>query len=398
MYDIIYTGGGLSALLSAYYITRKSKLRLSILFVELLENPLIHKTISYWNNDNCFPDEIIRKSWNEIAFISDETRVFTLKNGSYNTISGEKLENWLKAEIALLSDARYLRERVIGKFENNESAWITTTKGRYTGKFIFDSIVDKELLASKVTNKKTPHMSQYFLGVEIMCEKPVFDERKMIFSDFSISNSNSYEFAYILPYSNNNGLIELVSDRPVPKEKLVKYIESVCGEVQYKTTYKEEGNSFLTCHCEPRKIGKRIISIGNAAGMLKPSTGYAFNNIVRDSKYIAENFDIEDGIRKTPHKNIIYKVFDRMFVVVISNKPELAKPIFTRLFTKCHIEDILGFLDEKITAAGFIRVTSTMFICGWQYILVSLRLSLKSLITKLQIPASTDQRSPVFPR
>ncbi len=398
MYDIIYTGGGLSALLSAYYITRKSKLRLSILFVELLENPLIHKTISYWNNDNCFPDEIIRKSWNEIAFISDETRVFTLKNGSYNTISGEKLENWLKAEIALLSDARYLRERVIGKFENNESAWITTTKGRYTGKFIFDSIVDKELLASQVTNKKTPHMSQYFLGVEIMCEKPVFDERKMIFSDFSISNSNSYEFAHILPYSNNNGLIELVSNRAVPKEELEKYIESVCGEVQYRITYKEEGNSFLTCRYEPRKIGKRTISIGNAAGMLKPSTGYAFNNIVRDSKFIAENFDMDSGIKKTPRTNIIYKIFDRMFVVVISNKPELSKPILTRLFTKCHIDDILGFLDEKITVAGFIRVTSTMFICGWQYILVSLRLSLKRLIIKLQIPASTDQRSPVFPR
>lgn len=398
MYDIIFTGGGLSALLSAYYITRNSKHKLKLLFIDLLNNPLANKTLSFWNNQQEFPDFVYRKQWNKISIVDKNEQVHQLEKGTYNTIDSKKFEKWIKDAIIENSLSTFICERVTAKDDYNTHVVVTTTRQQYSGKFVFDSIINEKLYLQQIKEHHSPYIIQHFLGAELIYDDTIFDDTKLIFSDFSHNQSGKYEFYYLLPYSPTHALFELVSDSPVQKTALDNYISRIAGNKPFKIVYKEEGRNILSNHCFKRIESKRILRTGNAAGMIKASTGYAFNNIVKDSKLIARYFDPENGLKKIPRPNFIYRIFDRMFLFVITQKPHLVKQYLTRLFCKSKIDDVMAFLNEDITAGGFVRVTSSMMNCGIQYLLLSLRMLWHKSQIKYRNFFSVHPHNPVFPR
>jgi lycopene beta-cyclase len=398
MYDIIFSGGGLSALLSAYFITKNSTSKLKLLFIDINDKPLSNKTISFWSREDEFPTYIFRKQWKKISVINKDESVHQSKAYSYKTIDSQSFEKMLKEAIIAKSDSRFVNERVTGRFENNAHAFVTTTDNIYYGRFVFDSIVDQKQYLKQIKEKQFPYLTQHFLGAELRFNQAIFDDTKMVFSDFSHNESGHYEFGYLLPYSQNCALLELVSDRPVQESELENYIQRIAGNSVYEIVYKEAGCNILSNYRLKRMEGQRILRIGNAAGMLKSSTGYAFNNIVKDSKHIARHFNRESGLKKIPQPNIIYNSFDRMFLYVISQKPELVKRYLTTLFCRSKIDDVLAFLNEEITAGGFVRVTSSMMGCGIQYLLLSLRMMVRNFKFKFRNSASEHPHNPAFPR
>ena len=67
------------------------------------------------------------------------------------------------------------------------------------------------------------------------------------------------------------------------------YLETVLGIKEYRIVATEGGVNPLTDQPFPRRLGRRIMTIGIPGGRVKPSSGYAFWRIQQDSAAIVRS-------------------------------------------------------------------------------------------------------------
>ena len=162
----------------------------------------------------------------------------------------------------------------------------------------------------------------------------------------------SMRFMYLLPFHPNEGLIEytlfsetLLSDKEY-EMGLKSYIEGVLGIRDYVVIETESGVIPMTDHPFKRRLGERVLSIGTAGGLVKPSSGYAFLRILKDTEQIINSF------KKHGHPFDItpplwqYRLFDRTMLNVMKNHGSQMERIFSQLFKNNPIDRIFNFLDE----------------------------------------------------
>ena len=368
MYEIIYAGSGLSALLSAYYLIRANKIKGSLLFLDPLPFPLSNKTYSFWSELDDLPEELIHKSWDKLLVIDTETSVHQLRDHRYRTIKGAVLESWLRNYISTHVEADFREERYCCYQEEKSTVWVKTDKSIYQCSYFLNSTFDYRELISRLQKKGFSYHMQYFLGVEIETELDFFDDSCMTLADFSINTSGRYEFGYTLPYGKRSALIELVSDRIIEEDQLFSYLNKVLGATTYHIRYNEEGGSLLTQLYFPHRVSKRCINIGTAAGMLKASTGYAFSNVVRDSRLMADKYRPGKGWSSLPRRRLIFRWFDRVFLTVVYHRPLEVKAMFMKLFNNVDIDTVLSFLNEDCRANGLLKVCRALQSCALCYV------------------------------
>jgi len=86
------------------------------------------------------------------------------------------------------------------------------------------------------------------------------------------------------------------------------------------------------------------IAIGTAAGMVKPTTGYAFNRIYRDSILLANQYFNKEVPAEFSHTR--FKFYDRLLLQLLKHSPSKGLHILKQLFRKVSYQQILCFLDE----------------------------------------------------
>ena len=87
------------------------------------------------------------------------------------------------------------------------------------------------------------------------------------------------------------------------------------------------------------------INIGTAGHMTRLSTGYTFLNIQEHSKFIRENIDNIDKIRRYEIKKK-YQFLDKIFLRVLNNHAKQMPNIFFKMFDNAP-ENIIKFLSNK---------------------------------------------------
>lgn len=373
MYEIIYAGSGLSALLSAYYLIRANKIKGRLLFLDPLDSPLSNKTYSFWSELDDLPVGLIHKSWDKIQITNKETQTHQLNEHHYHCIKGATLERWLRNYISTHASVDFKNECYCGYEEEKDRVKVKTEKSDYQCSFFLNSSFDYRNIIRRLQEEGQAVLIQYFMGVEIETETDHFDDSSMVLADFSINSSGRYEFGYILPYGKRRALIELVSDQAVDESKLLFYLNKVLGDTNWHILYNEEGGSLLTRLHFPHRTSKRCINIGMAAGMLKSSTGYAFSNIMRDSQLMAKRYQPGKGWTTLPRRRLIYTVFDRIFLFVIYHRPYEVKELFIMLFEKVDIDTVLSFLHENCRVDGLYRICRALQLCALRYVQLLLK-------------------------
>ena len=89
-----------------------------------------------------------------------------------------------------------------------------------------------------------------------------------------------------------------------------------------------------------------MMVIGTKGGRVKPSTGYAFLRIQRDSAAIVQSL-IEHGQPfHVPMRHGRFGLHDSILLNIMTHHPDDLKPIFTLMFRNNPIQRIFRFLDE----------------------------------------------------
>lgn len=350
-YHYIFTGAGLSALMTVYEIILSGKFNDKTILL-LDENPKKSndRTWCFWDNSSLF-DEIISKKW-KTALFADENfrRNLDLNPYQYKMIRGLDFYNLVFEIISKQENIHFANQKVIDFEELGNHCIVKTETENYTCNKILNSIYNPNLVKSQ---SKYPLLQQHFIGWFIKSKEEVFEKNKATFMDFSVEQRGNTRFMYVLPTSSTEALLEytLFSKDLLSKEEyeneIQDYIKKL-GITEYEIVEKEQGNIPMTSYKFWKHNTKNIINIGSVGGWTKASTGYTFKNTTKKSKELVELLSKETDFRKF-HKMDKFWFYDLLFLDVLFKRNDLGSTVFSALFKKGNPTLIFKFLDEETT-------------------------------------------------
>jgi lycopene beta-cyclase len=350
-YHYIFTGSGLSALMTVYEMILSGKFNDKTILL-LDENPKKSndRTWCFWDNSSLF-DEIISKKW-KTALFADENfrRDLDLNPYQYKMIRGLDFYNLVFNLISKQENIHFANQKVTDFEELGNHCIVKTETENYTCNKIFNSIYNPNLVKSQ---SKYPLLQQHFIGWFIKSKEEVFEKNKATFMDFSVEQRGNTRFMYVLPTSSTEALLEytLFSKDLLPKEEYEKEIQDYIkklGISDYEIVEKEQGNIPMTSYKFWKHNTKNIINIGSVGGWTKASTGYTFKNTTKKSKELVELLSKETDFRKF-HKTDKFWFYDLLFLDVLFKRNDLGSTVFSALFKKGNPTLIFKFLDEETT-------------------------------------------------
>ena len=217
-------------------------------------------------------------------------------------------------------------------------------------------------------------MLQHFKGVEIKAERPCFSSDTAILMDFRCDQSRGIHFIYLLPYSSTEALVEstLLSpkrqDDEFYSDAIKTYLETYWATGGWQVCHTEQG-------CIPmafvRPVNLDYLAIGANGGCVRPSSGYAFAFIQKQTDAIVDKLARSGPALLTPatlpQPISRFDLFlDGVFLHVIRHHPEQAAELFTRIASALSGDEFARFMsglaDFKIYAKLITAMPISLFL------------------------------------
>ena len=358
-YDYIFTGAGLSALMTVYKMVQSGKFtNTRILLLDEDTKKTNDRTWCFWKTTDSLWEKSISKKWDLALFANAAfRRDLHLQPYQYNMIKGLDFYTQVFDLLSNQDNITFLNQKVVNIEESETIILVQTENESFSCSKLFNSIYNKP----KATNQtKYPLLQQHFIGWFIKSEQPVFNPEQATFMDFSVEQKGNTRFMYVLPTSTTEALLEytLFSHQHLKKEEyeneIQKYIEKL-GITTYEILEKEQGSIPMTCYPFWKANTKNAINIGTSGGWTKASTGYTFKNSDKKSSELVAFLQRETDFTKF-HKSTKFWFYDLLLLDILDRKNELGSSIFSSMFKKGNPTLIFKFLDEETTFIEDIQV------------------------------------------
>ncbi len=347
-YDFIIIGGGAAGLSLAYHLVNSPLRERSILIVDKDAKNRNDRTWCFWANQPTLFDGIAHRSWSQLQ-VAGETfqKTIDLQAYRYKMIRGIDFYRFGRRELSARATVRFLQGDVEAIEDGAEQATVKVDGQAYTGRWIFDSRFKPSQFHPDTARYHS--LQQHFRGWEIETAAPAFDPQVATFMDFRTAKKQGVGFFYVLPFSEYHALVEYVlhSRHAAPYSQTLRdYLETVLGIKDYRIGAMEGGTSPLTDQPFPRRLGRRIMSIGIPGGRVKPTTGYAFWRIQQDSAAIVRSLLRAEHPFDVPPDSRFFHLCDALMLQIMDRRSDRIEPIFAALFKNNPTERVLRFLDE----------------------------------------------------
>ncbi len=210
-------------------------------------------------------------------------------------------------------------------------------------------------------------MLQHFHGIEIESKEPVFTPEVMTLMDFRCDQSQGIHFIYLLPFSPTNALVEstLFSFSLVPESYYQEAINSYLSSY-----YKLHAFRILSQESCAIPMGffpvrdKNLLAIGANGGCVRPSSGYAFSFIQKQSRDIAAMLAAGKLLNSqhhlpAPHR-WLDRQLDRIFLDVLARHPKQAPDLFLQLGKYLSGDELAMFMSGQASLSVYARLIAAM--------------------------------------
>lgn len=358
-FDYIIIGGGASGLLLAEAIGADAWFREKrIALIERNQYKENDRTWCFWESGDGKFDRIAFKRWKNIQF----------KNSGF-----EIRKNIAPLEYKMLRGADFYREwnSRISEYPNITRVNSTVTHLEEQPGRVLIHTYSETLEATQVFSsvnfgdisrlmKPYPVLKQHFIGWVIKTQKPVFDPKTPLFMDFSVPQKGNTRFMYVLPFAENQALLEytLFSADLLPnseyEQAIIDYIKEHLEIDDFEIMDREKGVIPMTCNDFSAADSKRITHIGIAGGWAKPSTGYTFWSSSQKVLRLVDAIK-NGGSLKMMRKNRFW-FYDLIMLEVLAFNNAKGSQIFSAMFRKLPATLILRFLHEQTSLEEELRV------------------------------------------
>jgi lycopene beta-cyclase len=229
---------------------------------------------------------------------------------------------------------------------------VATDSGDYDVDFVFDGRPSAENLEATRGSGEIS-LLQSFAGLVIESSEATFDPDTVTLMDFGAGDAPELSFVYVLPFSSHRALVESTafSAEPIAYEEHERRVEDYLerlGAGAYTVGSRESGCIPMTTRKIPRLSDERHIMIGTAGGATRPSSGYAFVYILRQSESLAESLMRGEHTWKRPIPRK-YGLLDSVFLDALRDSPAFARESFVRMFGRVPTAALVRFLSGDST-------------------------------------------------
>jgi len=330
-----------------------------LLVDEVLKNKN-DRTWCFWEKEKSLFEPIVFRQWDKLWFYGKgfDEELF-IAPYRYKMIRGIDFYNYCFEQLKTQSNFHFLQGKVERPFSSEKTGVVVNGETFYA-EYIFNSILfEKPLLT-----EKQHWLLQHFKGWQIKTKHPVFDASHATLMDFRTEQQRGTAFCYVLPFAENEALVEYTLFTPALlneedyNEGLKHYVENVLGIHDYEISDTEFGIIPMTDYRFPAAQNK-IINIGTAGGQTKGSSGYTFYFIQQHSKALVESLVKTEKpfIGKTPPR---FHFYDSVLLHILQNNTLPGNEIFSALFQKNKVTDVLTFLNNESSLQQELKIISSL--------------------------------------
>jgi lycopene beta-cyclase len=355
--DYFFAGAGASATLLLMSMERRGLLEgKSIVISDPDTKRKNDKTYCFWGIPDQFPtlhcQHLISHQWQSVRI--DRNAPESLAPMQYLHISGLTVYNELRR---IVEDYGLQRlQTAVQCLESTEDGVIVTTE---EGSWLATTVLDSRPPRFQPPKANEAHLLQSFLGYVVETKTSVVETDCVALMDFNVEQQGHTQFMYVLPFGPQKMLVELTRfgdsaiETTAAELILNNYISTRYGA--YTVVDTEMGcipMSNTTIDVQPVA---GVINIGGRGGAIKPSTGYAFKNMLTNAETLADC--LRQGTPVSPLSNAPrFRFYDRLLLMILSRQPNFGKPIFQTLFRRNRASAVFQFMDEKTTLWQDLRI------------------------------------------
>ncbi|WP_290794889.1 lycopene cyclase family protein [Flavihumibacter sp. UBA7668] len=352
-YDYVFAGAGAATMSLLIRMILSGRFKDStFLVVDKDRKEKNDRTWCFWENEDGLFEKLVHKSWNQLWFHGPGfSKKYRIKPYRYKMIRGIDFYTFCLDFLKKQPNVQLLFEPVekIESLKNGARLVIENQETYYAKKYLFNSIpFDKPAPAPG------KHMLlQHFKGWLIETEQDFFDPAACTLMDFRISQQHGASFVYTMPLTNRTALVEytLFNESLLKEEEyeegLKAYIRDYLKLEQYSIKEQEYGVIPMTNQVFSRGDGA-IVNIGTTGGQTKPSSGYTFQFIQKNSDailYSMLNHGHPRPIDLSHEGRFMF--YDSVLLDVLVHKELGGAEIFTKLFKRNSAKRIFRFLDNN---------------------------------------------------
>lgn len=361
-YDFVIAGGGLAGLSLACHLKESALRDRSICIIDKDAKTENDRTWGFWADEPTPFDAVISRSWERFQIIGEDfSRVIPLGDYRYQVIRGVDFYRHAHWRIKQAGAVEFKLGTIRRIEDGRESASVYVDDQPIRGRWVFDSLPYR-------TPREAPYqrLCMHFRGWEVKTPDPAFDPETMTFLDFRTPQEGEMRFFYVLPFTETRALVEYtvfsrqVLRRAQYETSIRRYLSDVLGISEFTICSEERGAVPITDDPLVRTLGRRVMAIGARAGRIKPSTGYAFMRVQKDSEEIVESLLLHGHPFDVPDDPDLYDVLDAVMLKVMDTQGDHIKKAFTAMFKRNPVDHILRFLDEEATPWQNLMLVATM--------------------------------------
>lgn len=364
--DFLIAGGGGAGLGLAMALLDSPLRDCSIVIVDRDAKDQNDRTWCFWGSPSAPCTSIAQHSWQTLTVASEGSQqTISLAQGNepgwrYWMVRGIDFYNTARQQIESSSNVQFLRGSVGAMVEQPDHVLVQVGERQIAARWVFDSIIRPGDV--QIDPKKHHNLKQHFKGWEIETPQPAFDPARATLFDFRVPQQDDLRFFYVLPFSRNRALVEftIFSSSLLTDEEydagLRDYIQGQLGLTGYTIHAEEKGSIPMSDYPFRRKAGNRILNIGTKGGLVKPSTGYAFQRMQRDARAVVDSLVRHGDPFHMPAAPARYRFYDTLLLQILLRQGSKMKPIFVKMFARNPIQRIFHFLDEDARFIDDLRV------------------------------------------
>lgn len=368
-YGYVILGAGCAGLSLCYHLLERG-VEAPILVLDKRTVFEDDRTWCFWDVEKTPFSHLALRRWNSWSVRAGGREVVhTSARHPYLCLSGKDFYEHALARIAAAGNvALKLGEEVRGYEEAADGVLVRTSGGTYDAGRVFDARgLAPGSPAFEEARRGALWVPQKFLGQRIRTHGAVFDPEVCTLMDFSVDQGRGLRFAYVLPFSEGEALVENVylSEAPVSPEEhraeISGYLRDryALSPDDYVVDGEERGFIPMTDHRFPTRRGERVHLVGTIGGGTRPSTGYAFLRIQRYCRALAEA--VTGGAplpaRTNPPRQ---DLLDGLFLRFVEERPGLCPGVYARMFAGVPPEPLLRFLTEGSTPLDEARLVGAL--------------------------------------
>lgn len=361
-FDYIITGAGAAGLSLAYHFNRAGLTDKRILLVDKASRAENDRTWCFWEQGNSPFETIVFRKWKRVAFHGEAfSKVLDLAPYAYKMIRGVDFYRFMAQWLSEQPNITQL-SGVVSEFDEQKDGVVARVDSeRYQAQWAFNSI----RFQPPLRQPNRHYLLQHFLGWVIQTPERAFNPAVATLMDFRVDQADDTRFMYVLPFDEHTALVEytVFSSELLPRDEYKRQLERYISDQLRLTHYEEQHEEFgvipMTDSPFAGQPSPHVINIGTAGGRTKPSTGYTFQRIQRQSQQIAKALKTTGSpIVAAPlaNKRKRYGLFDSVLLNVLAEGRDQGKRVFTDLFSRNPPQRVLKFLDEDTSLAEDVQI------------------------------------------